>query len=130
MPLIAIAAALACAAVVARYAFLDTLRDDIPLNATLSAASFLLLMYALRAIGNTRRVHIDDHGVLKVVLGDYASTFDLTSPSTQIEQEGSPGQRNWRIKILRRSMSPVEIDSKAVDSRTFVEALRQWRPDL
>ncbi len=107
-----------------------TLRDDLSYSATLSAITAVLLMYALRVIGNTRRVHIDDHGVLKVVIGDHASTFDLTSPSTQIEQVGTPGQRGWQIRILRRSMSPVEIDSKTVDPRTFVEALRQWRPDL
>ncbi len=130
MPIVAIVAALAFSAVVGKLALDGTLRDDIGYSATLSIAAFLLLMFALRAIGNTRRVHIDDHGVLKVVIGDHASTFDLTSPSTQLEQVGQPGQRGWQIRILRRSMAPVEIDSKAVDPRTFVEALRQWRPDL
>ena len=90
----------------------------------------MLLLYALRVIGNTRKVDLDDHGVLKVVIGDFSSTFDLTSPSTQLEQVGTPGQRGWKVQILRRSMAPVEIDGKSVDPRTFVEALRQWRPDL
>ena len=58
------------------------------------------------------------------------SRFDLTSPNTKIEQSGKPGQRGWRVLILRRSMSPVTIDSRMVDPRTFMEALRQWRPDL
>jgi hypothetical protein len=130
LPVFAILAALACAAVVGKQALDGTLRDDISLNATLSGVAFVLLMYALRAIPRTRTVHLDDHGVLKVVIGDFASTFDLTSPSTNLEQIGTPGSRGWKIQVLRRSMSPVEIDDKSVDPRTFVEALRQWRPDL
>ena len=54
----------------------------------------------------------------------------ITSPNTKIEQTGAPGQRNWRVLILRRSMSPVAIDNRMVDAHTFLEALRQWRPDL
>ena len=130
LPIVAILAAMACAAVVGRYALQGTLRDDIGLSATLSVLTAGLLIYALRAIANVRTVHLDSHGVLKVVFGDYSSTFDITSPNTQIEQVGTPGKSGWKLVILRRSMSPVEIDNKTVDPRTFVEALRQWRPGL
>ena len=130
LPIVAILAAMACAAVVGRYALQGTLRDDIGLSVTLSVLTAGLLMYALRAIANVRTVHLDSHGVLKVVFGDFSSTFDVTSPNTQIEQIGTPGKSGWKLVILRRSMSPVEIDAKTVDPRTFVEALRQWRPDL
>lgn len=68
--------------------------------------------------------------MLKVSVGDFSSQFDLTSPNTKIEQTGTPGSRNWRVNILRRSMSPVAIDNRMVDANTFLEALRQWRPDL
>ncbi|UMG91107.1 hypothetical protein [Nocardioides sp. TF02-7] len=127
---IAILVALACAAVVGRMAYLGTLRDDIGLSATLSGVTAVLLMYAMRATSASRRVHLDEHGVLKVTFGENQHTFDLTSPSTRLEQVGTPGQRGWKVLILRRSMSPVTIDSRTVDPRTFVEALRQWRPEL
>jgi hypothetical protein len=68
--------------------------------------------------------------MLKVSVGDMNSRFDLTSPTTTIEQAGAPGERGWRIMVLRKSMSPVTIDAKTVDPKTFMEALRQWRPDL
>ncbi|MCX6398969.1 MAG: hypothetical protein NTX33_03420, partial [Propionibacteriales bacterium] len=127
---IAILAALACAAVVARMAIIGTLRDDIALSATMTIAAAVLLMYALRMSNTSRSVHIDESGLLKVTVGDTNSRFDLTSPNTKIEQTGTAGQRNWRILVLRRSMSPVAIDSRMVDAHTFLEALRQWKPDL
>ncbi|MFC7501243.1 hypothetical protein, partial [Nocardioides sp. GCM10030258] len=127
---IAILAALACAAVVARMAIIGTLRDDIALSGTMTGAAAILLMYALKMSNTSRSVHIDEAGLLKVTVGDTSSRFDLTSPNTKIEQTGSAGQRNWRVLILRRSMSPVAIDSRMVDPHTFMEALRQWKPDL
>ena len=127
---IAILIALGCAAVVGRMALMGTLRDDIELSVAMSVAVALLLGYALRASNSSRSVHLDEDGILKVTVGDTNSRFDLTSPNTKIEQTGAPGQRNWRVLILRRSMSPVSIDARMVEPHTFLEALRQWRPDL
>ncbi len=130
LALVALLVAVACAAVVGQQAIQGRMLDDIPLNATLTVVAAGLLLFALRALGNTRTVAIDEQGILKVTVGDFNSTFDLTSPNTKIEQTGTPGSRNWRINILRRSMSPVAVDSRMVDAHSFLEALRQWRPDL
>ena len=100
------------------------------MSVTLTAIAGVLLIYALRASNSASLVEIDTEGVLKVNAGDTSSRFDLTSPNTKIEQTGAPGQRNWRILILRRSMSPVSIDAKMVDPQKFLEALRQWRPEI
>jgi hypothetical protein len=127
---LAILVALACAAVVGRMALMKTLTEDVSLAATLTGVAFVLLLYALRSSNSSRSVHIDEHGILKVTRGDMNSRFDLTSPSTQLEMVGTPGHRNWRLLIIRRSMSPVVIDSKTVDARSFTEAVRQWRPEL
>ena len=109
---------------------LDELRQDIPLAATLTGVTAVLLAYAMRANSQTRSVHLDETGMLRLVYGENHHTFDLTSPATTIEQVGTPGQRGWQMRILRRNMSPVVVDSKTVDPRTFTEAVRQWRPDL
>lgn len=130
LPWIATLVALACAFVVGRMAYRGTLWDDVPLSATLTVVTTILLGFALKAGNSARSVHLDESGILKVTVGDMNSRFDLTSPNTRIEQTGAPGQRNWRVSILRRSMSPVTIDSRMVDPHTFMEALRQWRPDL
>ncbi|WP_141015519.1 hypothetical protein [Nocardioides sambongensis] len=127
---LAILAALACAAVVAQMAFRQTLADDIPLAAGMTVAAAILLAFALRSGNSSRSVHLDDKGVLKLTLGDQVSRFDLTSPSIELQQVGSPGRRGWKVLVLRRGLSPVAVDARTVDPTTFLEALRQWRPDL
>jgi hypothetical protein len=127
---LAILVALGLAAVVGMRAIKGTLWDDIAFSATLTVVAAILLGYALKASNSSRSVSIDETGVLKVTQGDTNSTFDLTSPNTKIEQTGTPGSRAWRVLILRRSMAPVVIDARMVDAHTFLEALRQWQPDL
>jgi hypothetical protein len=34
------------------------------------------------------------------------------------------------MMLVRRGLSPVEIDAGAVDPEPFTEAMRQWRPNL
>ena len=69
-------------------------------------------------------------GMLEVVFGDNQHKFDLTSDKTVVEMEGDPGDRDWRMMLVRRGLSPVEIDASAVDPEPFTEAMRQWRPNL
>jgi hypothetical protein len=69
-------------------------------------------------------------GMLEVVYGDNQHKFDLTSDKTVVEMNGVPGDRDWQMMLVRRGLSPVEIDAGAVDPEPFTEAMRQWRPNL
>ncbi len=64
------------------------------------------------------------------MFGDSHHTFYLTSPSTQIEMVGAPGDRDWQLRVLRRGMAPVTVDARTVDPVAFTDVLCQWRPEL
>jgi hypothetical protein len=87
----------------------------------------LLVFLRLGAMSNS--VTLSD-GMLEVVFGDNHHKFDLTSDKTVVEMHGTPGDRDWRMMLVRRGLSPVEIDAHAVDPEPFTEAMRQWRPNL
>ena len=121
--------AVGCAGVVGWWATQGTAGDNATAAATLTVVAVLSALFAYRRIGNSSAVRLDEAGVLTIEMQD-KHVFDLASPSTQVEMVGQPGQPDWRINLLRRSMSPVTITSRAVDPHAFTEALRQWRPDL
>lgn len=127
---LALLAALACAGALGLQAFQGELTSDLGLSIGLTVAAAVLLVIAMRVANSSRVVHIDDRGTLKLTVGETHHEFDLTSPATKLEQAGTPDERGWRVLILRRSMSPVIIDARTVDPSSFIEALRQWRPDL
>ncbi|MDN5744731.1 MAG: hypothetical protein L0H31_06370, partial [Nocardioidaceae bacterium] len=123
-------AAIGFAAVVGRLAWKDKLWDDPAWTATACLLTLICIIVSLRNNTSSRSVSIDDQGVLKVTLGESSSRFDLTKASTRIEQTGTAGHSDWRLTIPRRGLSAITIDPKMVDSTTFMEAVRQWKPEL
>jgi hypothetical protein len=88
-----------------------------------------LLLLALRRTSRASSVSVDN-GTMKLMFGDSHHTFYLTSPSTQLVMVGQPGDRDWKLQVLRRGMPPVVVDARTVDPVAFTEVVRQWRPDL
>ena len=91
--------------------------------------ALVALLIFLRLGAMSSSVTLAD-GMLEVVYGDNQHKFDLTSDKTVVEMYGDPGDRDWRMALVRRGLSPVEIDGRAVDPEPFTEAMRQWRPNL
>ncbi len=87
------------------------------------------LAFGLRRNSTRTRVAIEN-GTMTVVLGERHHTFYLNRESTQLAMTGEPGDRDWRVEVLRKGMAPVVIDGRAVDPPRFTAALRVWRPDL
>lgn len=127
---VALLAALACAGVLGRQAYLGRLTSELSLSIGLTVVALALVIFAMRAANSTRNVHLSTQGVLKLAVGDTRHEFDLANPEIQLEMAGTPGQRGWRILIIRRTLAPVTIDARTVDPKSFTEAVRQWRPDL
>lgn len=127
---IATLAAFACAVVMGRQAYRGLILEQLDVSVALTVVAAVLLMVAARTSNSPRSVHLDEHGLLEIAFGDTRYAFDLSDPAPELEQVGVPGERGWRIRILRRSMSPVTIDRSLVDPTAFSEAVRQWRPEL
>ncbi len=87
------------------------------------------MLVVLRTGAMTSRVSLED-GLLDVVHGDNRHRFDLTSDSTTVDVVGDPGDSDWKMLLVRRGLSPVEITSRLVDPEPFTEAVRHWRPGL
>ncbi|MEN8673975.1 hypothetical protein [Nocardioides sp.] len=103
---------------------------DVPLGVGLGVASFLAALFAYRRIGRSSTVTLSEEGVLTLVFGDAQHIFDLSTDATDLEMIGSPGDARWAVRLIRRGLSPLEVDAGSVDPMLFTEALRQWRPDL
>jgi hypothetical protein len=88
-----------------------------------------LLFVAFRRTSTASDVSVED-GTLKLMFGASHHTFYLTSPSTQLEMVGAPGDRDWKLQVLRRGMPPVTVDARTVDPVAFTDVVRQWRPEL
>jgi hypothetical protein len=119
--------ALACAAAVGWLAYEGTMLDRTGLSIALTVGAVLALGVALRRRAQSSEVHLD-RGTLRLRFGDHQHTFYLNSPSTKLEMTGQPGDRDWKVQVLRRGMAPVTIDAKDVDPVAFTDALHQWRP--
>jgi hypothetical protein len=119
--------ALVCAAAVGWLAYQGTMLDRVNLSIGLTVGAMLAMGVALRRRAQSSEVHLD-RGTLRLRFGDNQHTFYLNSPSTQLQMTGQPGDRDWRMQVLRRGMAPVTIDAKDVDPVAFTEALHQWRP--
>ncbi len=121
--------ALGCAAAVGWMAYQATVLDHLSLGLVLTVVALLGLTVALRQRSKSSEVHLEN-GTLRLRHGDQHHTFYLTSTSTQLEMSGNPGDKDWKVQVLRRGMEPVTIDHKDVDPMAFTEAMRQWRPNL
>jgi hypothetical protein len=121
--------ALGCAAVVGWMAYQATVLDHLTLGLVLTVVALLGLAIALRQRSKSSEIHLEN-GTLRLRHGDRHHTFYLSSTSTHLEMTGQPGDKDWKVQVLRRGMAPVTIDNKDVDPAAFTEALRQWRPNL
>jgi hypothetical protein len=121
--------ALACAAAVGWLAYQGTMLDQVNVSLGLTIAAVLALAVALRRRSQSSEVHLE-RGTLRLRFGDTQHTFYLNSPSTRLEMTGTPGDRDWRMQVLRRGMAPVTIDAKDVDPVAFTQALGHWRPSV
>ncbi len=90
----------------------------------------LAALFAYRRIGRSSTVALSEEGLLSLTFGDAHHTFDLASAATEVEMVGSPGASGWAVRLVRRGLAPIEVDTSSVDPVLFHEALRQWRPDL
>ena len=121
--------ALGCAAAVGWMAYQATVLDHLTLGLVLTVVALLGLTIALRQRSKSSEVHLEN-GTLRLRHGDQHHTFYLTSSSTKLEMSGNPGDKDWKVQVLRRGMAPVTIDHRDVDPVAFTEAVRQWRPNL
>ena len=121
--------ALGCAAAVGWMAYQATVLDHLTLSLVLTVIALLGLAIALRQRSKSSEVHLEK-GTLRLRHGDRHHTFYLTSTSTQLKMTGQPGDKDWKVQVLRRGMAPVTIDNRDVDPVAFTEAVRQWRPNL
>ena len=92
-------------------------------------ATVLLAALAWRTRPASSHVRID-RGLVDIVAGDSHHRFDLRNDRTQVEMVGTPGEPDWQVHFVRRSLAPVVLDSRMVNAVAFSEALRSWRPDL
>ena len=121
--------ALGCAAAVGWMAYQATVLDHLGLSLVLTPVALLGLAIALRQRSKSSEVHLEK-GTLRLRHGDQHHTFYLTSTSTRLEMSGNPGDKDWKVQVLRRGLAPVTIDRKDVDPVAFTGTLRHWRPDV
>ncbi len=121
----------AIAAIGAVVVGLIAINGDLVSYAGILAALITLgaVLVVLRTGAMTSRVSLEE-GLLDVVHGDNRHRFDLTSDSTSVDVVGDPGDSDWKMLLVRRGLSPVEITSRLVDPEPFTEAVRHWRPSL
>jgi hypothetical protein len=115
------------AAAATAYAALERL--DTATVVAAGVATVLLAYLAWRSRPADSHVRVD-RGLVDIVSGDRHHRFDLRNDRTEVEMTGEPGTREWRVRFLRRSLDPVTLTARTVDSVAFTETLRRWRPDL
>lgn len=88
----------------------------------------MLILWSAHSTAAPPRVKIE-HGTLEVRSKDSHHRFDLTSPYTDLVATGTPGRRNWKVSIHRKSMRAFVIDSTMVDGREFMPVLEVCRAE-
>jgi hypothetical protein len=91
------------------------------------AMSVLTYLLSSRSSSGSSQAIVTD-GVLDLRAGDSHHRFDLTNPRTNIEVQGSPRDRRWKVRVHRTGLSPYVIDAGKVDPTRFMQALREARP--
>jgi len=118
---------LAVTVVAAIWAWSD--RTYLSYGITAVAAFVTAVVWAIRASSSPTRLTL--HGSeLEIVRNGGRAQFDLASKHTPIEMHGEPGDRRWKVLILRRSMSPYVVDASMVDPAEFTRVLRYFRPEI
>jgi hypothetical protein len=93
------------------------------------AAAVTTIIWATRASAGPTRLTLRG-SELEIVRNGSRALFDLAASHTPIEMHGEPGDRRWKVLILRRSMSPYVIDAAMVDPAQFTRVLRYYRPEV
>ncbi len=106
------------------------MNDQVVIFAGTGVLTFLAALFAYRRIGRSSTVNLSETGVLSLTFGDAHHAFDLSSDNTEVEMVDFPGDAGWSVRLLRRGLPPIEVDTSSVDPVLFTEALRQWRPQL
>ncbi|MCU1423194.1 MAG: hypothetical protein JWN36_2845, partial [Microbacteriaceae bacterium] len=79
----------------------------------------------------TRDAQIGIHGgVVTLAIDGSHHRFDLSDPGSEVEMLGTPDHKDWQVLFKRRTLRPLVVDGRMVDSVAFTSALRKWRPDL
>lgn len=87
-----------------------------------------LALWAIRASSPVTHLAVRS-GQLEVTRAGGRSVFDLSGGFTPIEVVGRPGDRDWRVLVLRRGMDPFVVDASMVDPREFMDALGRYLPE-
>lgn len=69
-------------------------------------------------------------GIVYIDQGDTSHRFDIRKSPSSVEMVGRPGDAGWQLRFIRRGLDPYVVDATMVDPFTFVEQLREWRPEL
>lgn len=104
-------------------------REGLDLALAGAASGLTLVLCAGRARMRSATVVVE-HGTLTITRRSSRSTFDLTNVLLDLEQHGSPGERDWTFVVHRRSLGPITIDRSMVDPARFMEAVRPYRRDV
>ena len=119
--------ALIAAAVAVQAALADGL---FTVRAAIASGIALLFVWVLlQRRARVTEVYLED-GVVHVEGRERHVRFDLGNPNVRLELVGSPGDRDWQVLFLRRSLPPFVVDRRLADPELFTRAVRQWRPEL
>ena len=88
----------------------------------------LLVIWAIRA-GSPLTLMTVKGGLLDVRQGGLHLKFDLASPYTPVEVEGTPGQRGWKVLIERHAAAAGHRREHGRPG-AFTDVLRRFRPEL
>ena len=85
------------------------------LGVVAGVVTVLLAALAWRTRATSSHVRID-RGLVDIVAGDSHHRFDLRSERTQVEMVGTPGEPDWAVHFVRRSLEPVVLDGRMVNA--------------
>jgi hypothetical protein len=122
--------ALTGTAIVAGLATLLAFLNDRLGFAVMMLAVTIVLGWFARATWVVPVVVSVNRGVVYIDHGETKHRFDLRNERTQVETSGHPGDRDWEVRFLRRGLDPFVVRAGMVDPTTFLQQLREYRPDL
>ena len=102
-------------------------RDANPLTVGVTGVLLVVMLglWGLRASSPVAHLAVRS-GQLEVTQGGRRFVFDLSAGYTPIEVVGSPGDRDWRVRFLRRNEDPFVVDASMVDPHEFMDVLRRY----
>lgn len=103
-----------------------------PFGIAMVAITAALAYFAWQTRVERIEVQISDGGVVYVERSSTgALRFDLRSTSTHVAMTGEPGTTSWELTFMRGSgMDPFTVTAAMVDSTSFVQRVRAFRPEL